>query len=408
MKNQFVYRSMFALTCALSLLSFSVQAHEAIQPICEPDLESEAVAPAVELHLKLGNAKVVAKTEKQVLTLSFQFPGSHRRPDWSLAAIVLLAVDARENAVYHAGLIRGSTPDPDGQRLQTALDVVNQLEGVISREDPPGSLDEIGSFDNPSRLEKFQSELGLNDRTPIRFRSNYAAVFSLFAKKLPAALVPVLRTEYFLDDKDLDDDSLPARIIQAAYGVDAVKAVAALEKLQEKFVRAIVNEDSRLEVSPAHFGLVPHEFNTPPQTRSAYRPRITTFIAASGDVASVPGADTVNGNPLRHSRSSYDFPGYTERHTAMVDDLPHELIGMDIIVKLNGMGIQTIEEMSKMISGQQLMYEFGLSRNEIRDLYYYVREYYGLKLALGEEFGITLNIFRPEFRRKHPRPAARQ
>jgi len=72
------------------------------------------------------------------------------------------------------------------------------------------------------------------------------------------------------------------------------------------------------------------------------------------------------------------------------------------------MGIQTIEEMSKMISGQQLMYEFGLSRNEIRDLYYYVREYYGLKLALGDEFAVTLNIFRPEFRRKHPKPAARQ
>lgn len=356
------------------------------------------------LVLPLGSSTMTIKHENDTLNLNFEFPSSYRRPDWSLAAIVLLTAEARTNAIYNLGKINGSAPDPDGRLRTAAVTVAKQLQAMVSREDLPASLSEEGTFDQPSRLEKFQDDLGLIGKTPNRFRSLYSAVFSLYAKKLPAALVAVLRTEYFLDDQPAGGDSIAATIIRAAYGVDEATAISALEKLHEKIVNSILNEDSSLEVSPAHFGLVPHEFNTPARSARPYeRPKTITFDPG-GDVTPLGGSEIHLGNPLRHSPSSYDFPGHTERRTPMVDDLPHHIIGLDFISNVNALGLQTIEEAAKMISGQQLMYEFGLSRNEIRDLYYYVREHYGIKWALGEEFAISLNIFRPEFRHKQPLP----
>lgn len=341
------------------------------------------------------------------MKLTFSFANTFRRPDWSLASVILFASGARPSAVYSSGNIRAEIPDPAGHGFATAERMAQFLTALSDRSTPPKSLEQVGDFDELTWLEIFQKDLRLGHYTPVRFRSLYAAIFELYLRKLPAALVAAFRTEYFLSNEKLNAEALPVRIVQAAYDVDEDKAISALEKLRDSVIRSIVQNDSKLEVSPAHFGLVPHEYNVPASPGDPMRVRVKVLpnphAGGSGPTQAIPrrraGQALITPAPY-----SEQFEEYDETRYAMVDDLPPEILGLDTIVQLRGLGLLTLKDVAERVSGNQLMYELGLTRDQIRDLYYYVRDNYGLKMNIGEEFGITLHIFRPEFRRKHPMP----
>jgi hypothetical protein len=283
--------------------------------------------------------------------------------------------------------------------------VMSQLSLILDIDRQPISLSDVSDFDQLSPLEQWQETI-LPQISHPRFRQRYIRIYTAYMNLLPMALRTVLSTEFYLPHPNGESWQTATHLIMSAYSVNSEQAHSALEKLATKLVSDLqANQVSSSSLGGFHYymGLIPFQLggstvSIPESSRVQYLeapsdPHVTPDTVSSHDA--LLGVETT----FEHSTP------YLYRRRILIEDIDPEILDATHITTLKYyFHVEDIQQLAAQVSGRDLYYEVGLSRNEIRDLYFYLKNNYNVRLRLGE-LGYVLNILNPRYRPPQGRSA---
>lgn len=345
-----------------------------------------------QLHkIAYGNKSITIVATEQSLEVripkNLQIDESLNPVIWAILG--LHRAQVTEDGDHHIASLRLEMSEAAFQEQMSLLSdhVVEILSmSQIDQAEPP-SFSESSSFDHPSRLERFHENVAQN-LTPVRFRERYKKTYHSAFENLPAVLRVALKTEFYLDDMGLPD-SLAVKVVRLSYGLDISRAHQVLEEVKKQFVNSLVLDE------PMNVNLTAFL-----SSLSVRKKPLDQDVARLTEDHARLNPNLVSDGYLFND-SDYVDPRETQLggvkvnpEKVMIDDIYPELIDASLMSKLEEDGVTNLLDFVYTYNGVMLMYDLGLTRDEIRDLYYHVRSTYGVRLRIGEEFGLTLRIFR--------------
>lgn len=280
-------------------------------------------------------------------------------------------------------------------RVEKAILEVKTLAEVSE----PLSMRQSSTFDFESPLDRLHESLFPN-QTPSAFYQHYRTSFAIFREKLPFALRAVMATEFYLPSMSQESKDLASLILQASYRLDSNKAQEALGRISANFLLFLETSDSRpLSSSVYQYGLIPLNDLLPNTQylrklaiKNRKRPR-----EHQGPVASLPAFFDTSRPNFENLDSNYEGPTFWGPRARMIEEIPDSIVAFSKITAIREIsGAHTADALAK-IPAPRLMRDYGqysLTRDELRDLFYYLRDEYDLRMNITDEYGVRLGIFR--------------
>jgi hypothetical protein len=270
----------------------------------------------------------------------------------------------------------------------------------------PQSFMVKGDFDRLTPIEALHEKLFAN-QSPASFRVKYRTDYQIFIQSLPLALKAAFSTEYFLPGQDPNYRILASQIVQASFHVPEKTALKSLDLMANHFLQILEEKTPEIRRSIYSYGLVPLIDLLPRVVYAKYQktkkeeekpPTFASFLDF------IDNTRTSNRSFKTEETEQMDFQYHGATETAAqnrklkLDDLPPAVIDSHRILLIQEeFKIETVQQFAQ-IPVFKLMRYMGresLTRDEIRDLYFYLRDNYGIYMNLSEELGLRLRIFTP-------------
>ena len=319
-----------------------------------------AVIDADKVRIDIEASDIAAEFDRPVMGLFLGFldiPSRHFRTEGSRKAAAQVSRDQWA----------GSDPEFALLLLQSTVDYMaeglNQFTAASLRVD--SGFDELSPLD--ARLEDVDAT-----KTPSTLRGRYSEVYQDFMATGPDSVSVLIGHEIQLHEGPFVEDSKAVRFVGEVFKLSTDESILALSELRDLYW-AVFRSERSLDAIDS----VAQTVGFVKKTRFS---DLTDSNSRRAGFAQIPNTGPVYLANLRQARS------------VLLEEMSGGLLDTFHIATLQTrFGVYTVADLVTKVNDSGLYNVVGLSRDELRDLYYHVREYHQLNLKTTR-LSAVLNI----------------